>query len=57
MWQYQGVQAGNEVNLRVGAGHGDGGAVADAFTGRIDEVAYYQKAPELAEIEQHFKAF
>jgi hypothetical protein len=54
---YQNVQAGNGVGLRFGSGHADGGGPADPFAGLVDEVAFYNTALALADVESHFKAF
>jgi hypothetical protein len=51
---YQNVQNGDST-LRFGAGHDAGGGAVDSFAGSIDEVAFYNIALPLSEVQAHFK--
>jgi Concanavalin A-like lectin/glucanases superfamily len=56
--EYREVQAGGgERPLRFGAGHLQTGEPEKFFKGFIDEVAYYNCALGLGDVEKHFQAF
>ena len=56
--EYDEVQAGGggERPLRFGAGHLQEGGPEKFFAGLIDEVAYYQEALGMGDVEEHFQA-